>query len=66
MLEVLAPTEVLPVTILNKLVHHCLVAHVVSVLEVVEPDQKPDRQAGPTKVLDVQGAECSVKERPVN
>lgn len=65
-LKELEPAEVLPVRILQKPLDHCLVAHVVCVLEVVEANKKPDRQTGTTEVLDVQGAEFTVKERPVD
>lgn len=66
MLEVLEAAKILPVTVLDELLHYSLVAHVVSMLEVVEANEEPNRQARTPEVLDVQGAKFSVKERPVN
>ena len=65
MLEIFTTAEVLPVGILQKTIDHSFVTDVVSMLEVVEANQQPNRQTGATEVLDVQGAEFSVKERPV-
>ena len=65
-LEELEAAKVLPVAVLHELVNDCLVAHIVSVLEVVQPDEKANRQAGTTEVFGVQGAEFSVKDRPVD
>ena len=66
MLEVFAAAEILPVAILDKLGYHCLVTDVKRVLEVVEANQKSNRQAGATEVLDIQGAEFLLKDRPVD
>lgn len=65
-LEVLKPAEVLPVTVLDELRHYRLVADVEGMLEVVEADQEPNRQAGATEVLDIQRAKFSVKDRPID
>lgn len=66
MLEILEATEVLPVTIFNKLGHYRLVADIVSMLEVVQSDKKTNRQTRSTKVLGAERTEFSFKERSVN
>ena len=60
--------------ILAKIVNNCLpfldktvtILAIEGVLEVVQPNEEPDRQARPTEVLDIQGTEFCVKERPIN
>jgi len=65
-LEILEPAEVLPVRILQELLHHALVALPVGVLEVVQADQKPDRQPRPADLLDVERAELVLENAPVD
>jgi hypothetical protein len=65
-LEIFEPAEVLPVRVLQKLLHHALVALPVRVLEVVKTDQKPDRQPRPADLLDVEGAELALEDAPVD
>ncbi len=66
MLEVFEAAEVLPVTIFDELGYHRLIAHIVGMLEVMQPYQQTDRQSRSTDFGDVVGTELLVKDRPVD
>ena len=66
MTEELEATEVLPITIFDELGNHCLVAHVVGVLEIVECHHQTDGQTRTADVLDVQRTKLVIKDRPVD
>jgi hypothetical protein len=65
-LEKFEPTEVLPVGILQELLHHRLIALPIRVLEIVQTNQKADRQSRPTHPLDVEDSELFLEEAPVD
>jgi len=65
-LEVLEPAKILPVGILQKPLHHRLVAHIKGVLKVMQPHHQPDRQSRPTFAGMVQRAEFSLEHLPVD
>ena len=61
--EVFFPAEVLPVGILYPAVHHRFIRFIEGVLQVVQPDHQPDRDAG-TALLRIQGTEPFFHRRP--
>ncbi len=65
-LKILEPAEVLPVRIFDELLDRTFVADVVGVLEVVQSDQQPDRQARSTGRLAIERAELPLENRPVD
>ena len=66
MLEKFEPAEVLPVWILQELLDHRLIAFPIRVLEVVQTNQKANRQSRPTHLLDVEDSELFLEEAPVD
>src|SRR5262245_30283923 len=64
-LKVFVPAEVLPVGILNPLLDDRLVALVVGVFEVVQPNQQSRRRSRPSHFFRVEGAELSFEVAPV-
>lgn len=65
-LKVFVAAEVLPVSILTPLLDDRLIALVISVCEVVQPDQQARRSAGPPPLCRVDSAELTLEVIPVN
>src|SRR5215216_4060330 len=59
-------TEVLPVRVLQKARHHPLIAHIVEMLQIMQPHQQPHRQSRPPLLLHVQRPKLPFKELPIN
>src|SRR5262249_39261234 len=65
-LKVLVAAEVLPVGVLNPLLDDRLVALVVGVLEVVQPDEQSRGFTRPSHFFRIERAELSLELAPVN
>ena len=63
--EVFFPTEVLPVGILYPALHHRFIRFIEGVLQVVQPDHQPDRDAG-TALLRIQATELFFHRPPAD
>ncbi len=66
MLEVLESAEVLPIGILQEPRHNGFVALVEGVLELVQPDQSPDRVSGMAHILHLERTDCLLDHSPIN
>src|SRR5436190_19420680 len=58
--------EVLPIRILDPLLNHRLVALVVGVLEIMQPDQQPRRHARTPNLFRIERAELAFEVAPVD
>src|SRR6266851_7242359 len=64
--EKLFATEVLPVRVLHEASHRPLIAHIVEMLQVVQPHQQPHRQPWPPLPLHIERPKLSFKELPID